>query len=630
MVDYLKQIGNAVYKLAIVLLLFTLCRVFFFVFNYALFPGNSTLEIIKIFIAGIRFDFSAIVYINLLLVLLYILPFRFTVNKRYIKILNTVFIVVNAFLLLLNFVDIEYFKFTGKRSTADLFGYIFLSDDVSNLLPQFFQDFWYIPLLWSACVVLGILLLRRIPFPGLFPKPNPWKVILYQWMVCILTCGALFTGARGVNLKPVRIITAAKYTSSQNLPLLLNTPFCILQTISEKDIASTAYFTPEELNKIYTPVQQLNPAKERIDNVVIIILESFSHDFIGCLTGTKGYTPILDSIAARGLLFENAFANGKRSIDAVPAILTSIPGLTDNAYIGSRYSGNAMDALPSILSRNGYNTSFFHGGRNGTMGFDEYASIAGIKHYYGMNEYKGPEAYDGHWGIFDEEFFHFFAQTLNTFQQPFFSTIFTLSSHHPYSVPDKYTTLFPKTENDLYRTMRYADYALGQFFKEAGTMPWFKNTLFVLVADHTARDESNAKDISLSSFRIPIVFYHPGDTTLHGKSTRITQQTDIMPSVLEYLGYSKPFVSFGGSVFSGTNPYAVYYLSGIYKFIQAGYLLTFDGEKSLSLYPIHSGCKESNDVLSKQPEIALSMEKKLKAIIQQYYTRLKNNTLVVK
>ncbi len=245
-----------------------------------------------------------------------------------------------------------------------------------------------------------------------------------------------------------------------------------------------------------------------------------------------------------------------------------------------------------------------------------------------MSEYKGPEAYDGRWGIFDLEFLDFYASQLNTFKQPFFSGIFTLSSHHPYKVPDKYQSKFPKTENDLYRTIRYADFALGKFFQKASKMEWFRNTLFVLVADHTARDESNAADISLEMFRIPIVFYHPGDTTFKGRSQRITQQADIMPSILDYLGYNKPFVSFGKSILSAGPSFAVYYLSGLYKFVKGDYLLTFDGEHSISLQSIKE--KNVENLIQKNPALAQSMEKELKAIIQQYYTRLKENRLVVR
>jgi phosphoglycerol transferase MdoB-like AlkP superfamily enzyme len=247
-----------------------------------------------------------------------------------------------------------------------------------------------------------------------------------------------------------------------------------------------------------------------------------------------------------------------------------------------------------------------------------------------MNEYDGPEAFDGNWGIYDEEFLNFYAKKLNSFPQPFMSGIFTLSSHHPYSIPDKHKNLFPASESKLQRTIRYTDYSLGEFFNEIKNMPWYKHTLFIITADHTARDEQSNDDNSVTMYRIPIVFYHPGDNSLKGRSTKIVQQTDIMPSVYQYLGVNTPFLAFGQSVFAQDSTWAVYYLGGIYKFITGNYALSFDGEKSLFLEDISFNAKGNINLLDAQPDMASRMETQLKAVIQQYYTRLTQNRMVNK
>jgi phosphoglycerol transferase MdoB-like AlkP superfamily enzyme len=609
--------------------MYTLSRLFFFFANFTEFSHNSIPELLKIFFVGIRFDATAIIEINLLFILLYALPFRFSTNKTYLKILGIIFITINALVLLLNYTDAEYYKYTFKRSTADLFDFIFMSSDAVTLLPQFLKDFWYIPLGWLLTIVLGIYLMRKLPFKKPEPQIYTIKTTSVALVLLMVYIGTFFIIARGLGLKPVRIITAARYTSSQNIPLLLNTPFCIIHTLNEKESNFKPYFSDEEMKTIYNPEQIIPSDTTRNDNIVFIILESFSREFIGSLTGEKTFTPNLDSIIAKSLVFENAFANGKKSIEAMPAIFAGLPALTDNPYISSRYSSNALEALPLVLSKKGYGTSFFHGGRNGTMGFDEFSNIAGIQKYYGLNEYEGPEAFDGHWGIFDEEFLHFFAKKLNTFQQPFMSAVFTLSSHHPYLVPQKHKHLFPLKETNLEQSIRYSDFCLGKFFKEIENTPWFKNTLFVITADHTARDEWNQTDKSVKAYRIPIIFYHPGtNSTVKGRSKKIVQQTDIMPSIYEYLGINKPFISFGKSIFANDTTWAVYYLGGIYKFIQNNTVITFDGENVLSVNPL-----DSINKTMETPEVSTNelsaMEKKLKAIIQQYNQRLMNNHLTV-
>ena len=239
------------------------------------------------------------------------------------------------------------------------------------------------------------------------------------------------------------------------------------------------------------------------------------------------------------------------------------------------------------------------------------------------------KAFDGTWGIFDEEFLQYFAKELNTIPQPFFSCVFTLSSHHPYKVPDKYNDKFNNSPDKLIRAVRYADFALGEFFKTASAQPWFKNTLFIFSADHTAAEQSKLSVTRVGLFRIPIIFYHPGDTSLHGRSKRVTQQTDIMPSVIDYLGIDKPFLAFGSSVFQeNTFTFADNYLGGIYQYFEGNYMLMFDGEKSRALYQYSLDKMLKKNILKTSEDTAAGMEHKFKAIIQQYNYRLLNNKMI--
>jgi len=159
----------------------------------------------------------------------------------------------------------------------------------------------------------------------------------------------------------------------------------------------------------------------------------------------------------------------------------------NNSIISSSYSINKVKALPVILEENGYNTSFFHGAFNGSQNFDKYCKQAGFNKYYGKNEYVGPEAFDGKWGVFDEEFLQFFAKEISTFKEPFFTTLFTISSHAPYVIPEKYKNKFPKGKNELHETIAYTDYALKQFFNTAKKQPWYNNTIFIITADNGFR-----------------------------------------------------------------------------------------------------------------------------------------------
>ena len=286
---------------------------------------------------------------------------------------------MNFVLLLTNLVDCEYFKYSSKRSTDDLFNYIFLSSDVIRLLPKFLHDFWYLVLGLLLFIFLYWYLLRLNPWRKIEIIKISVRNIFFIVLLFILVPGVLFLAARGLRLKPIGFLTAYRYTNSQNIPLLINTPFSILQSFNNGHVKPITYFDDATLKGIYNP-EHYPQAKvtRRNDNIVIILLESFSKEFVGSLTGKRTYTPHLDSIIDNALVFENTFANGRRSIEAIPAVLAGLPANTDDAFITSRYALDKLTALPAILKSNGYRTAFFHGGHNGTMGFEEFSKSAAL------------------------------------------------------------------------------------------------------------------------------------------------------------------------------------------------------------------------------------------------------------
>ncbi|NJO69897.1 MAG: sulfatase-like hydrolase/transferase [Bacteroidetes bacterium] len=607
----------------ILLVLYTISRILFYLFNNAYFQDASTIQLLKIFLFGIRFDYAAIIQFNLLFIILYLLPFPFADNKRYQSVLFISFWIINALLLLTNFIDIEYFKYTSKRTTADIFKYALISDDVRVLIPKFLKDFWYVPLLWILTLAAGIWLSQ-------YKRSTPYKLRfkIINLILMLLLTGILFITSRGFGMKPLRIISAARYASSQDIPLLINTPFSILHTIQQNKLEPRNYFIDGEYQKVFNPLRQYPAFQKRTDNVVILILESFSHEFIGTLSGKKTYTPFLDSLLNQSLAFENGFANCRKSIEAIPAILAGLPSLTNNSYISSQFAGNRLEALPHILGKNGYSTAFFHGGRNGTMGFDEFSRVAGIQHYYGMNEYEGPSAFDKSWGIFDDEFLQYTAKQMQQLKEPFFSAIFTLSSHHPYFVPAKYDKMIPSDEEPQLRSIRYTDIALRNFLQTAKQQPWFKNTLFVLVADHTAKVIDQTYNNPVGNFRIPIAFYHPGEHNLNGRRNDIVQQTDIMPSILHFLGIEQPFLAYGTSVFSeNRDAFAINYLNGIFNYFEDDCILSFDGETTLGLYNFKKDIELKNNIQSSATDTLVKLENKLKATVQDFQIRLEENKL---
>ncbi|MCK5337216.1 MAG: LTA synthase family protein, partial [Bacteroidales bacterium] len=366
-------------------------------------------------------------------------------------------------------------------------------------------------------------------------------------------------------------------------------------------------------------------------NIVLIIMESFGTEYIGALNGegSKGYTPYLDSIISQGFAFK-AYANGKQSIEALPAIVAGLPSLSGKPYITSAYGGNEINSMANLLKTKGYSSSFFHGGRNGTMGFEFFVGMAGFEAYYGKDEYGNDDDFDGNWGVYDDAFFDFFKGKLDVTEEPFLAAFFSLSSHHPYMVPEKYMGMFDKGTLDIHESIMYADYSLGRFMRQASHEEWFKNTLFIFTADHTSLSDDIAYQSREGIYAVPIVFYMPGkiDPEI---SSDIAQHSDILPSMLGFMSYDKPFLSFGNDLFDTTAcRFSVNYIDGIYQLIKDGWSLLYDGKDVIGLYALDKPVNSRENEMYSNPDIADELVNFLKAIIQQYNHRLINNQLIIR
>ncbi|MFH2141776.1 MAG: LTA synthase family protein [Bacteroidota bacterium] len=591
----------------------------------------------KIFFYGIRFDWFSIVLINSLFILLHLIPGFYKNNMLFQRILKYLFFISNSAILLLNYIDIEYFKFTSKRSTADLFNMISTGDDTFDLIPRFIKDFWYVLLTWFVTLLIIIVFYPKYKKVKLLNFHLTIKNYIYQSLISLLIICFLALSIRGIGFRPTNIISASRYTNTQNIPLILNTPFTILKTFYKDDLQPKLYFPEEQLQQIYIPIYQSNNLNRKTDNVVIIILESFSKEYVGFYNGMQGtdssFTPFLDSLIEKSLHFRYSFSNGKKSMEALPAIIAGIPSLMDNPYITSRYSSNNINTIASILNKYNYQTSFYHGGKNGTMGFDNFANIASIQKYCGKKQYPDKNDFDGNWGIFDEPYLLYYADELNNTKSPFFSCVFTLSSHHPYSVPAKYQNKFREGKYSILKSISYTDYSLRQFFEKIKNMSWYNNTLFILTADHTSISTDKFYTNKLGTYSVPIIFYHPTDTSIHGYRNSIVQQCDIFPSIIDYLGITDSIVCFGSSIFEkNESQFSINYINGIFQLIHKNYLVQFNGYNIISIHDFKTDSLLKNNLLINDqinPTEIIPLKFEMKAIIQQYNKRLIKNKLII-
>ena len=600
---YLKRI---IYLLSI----YSASRIYLFFNNLDSFSNPSFFE----FLEGVRFDLSALVYINIPVLILLVFSINFRCKKGYQRLVNILFYGVNIPFILLNNIDIEYFRFTQKRSTIDFFQLMQLGDDAKNIIPQYLKDYWPITI-FSILQIYLLLKIKEIPQYRFSLKV---KSISKQLLILLFAGGIFIVSARGgLQLKPIKPINAGELSNSNNCSLILNTPFSILHSIGSQQLRNKNYFSEEELYKIYTPIHHYQTGNFQENNVIILIMESLSREFVGAYNNGNGYTPFLDSLMEHSLVFENAFASGIKSIEGLPAITASIPMLMENPLITSSYAQNNFESLASLLSKEDYRTSFFHGGSRGTMGFDSFCRKAGFQKYVGLEEYDNLDDYDGAWGIYDKEFFAFYSDYLKNEKQPFFSTFFSVTLHPPFVISEKYKSKFMQ-EKDAHKVVAYSDYAIQTFFEKAKKQQWFKNTIFIITADHTCgtRYQEKYKN-KIGRYAIPLILFK-GDGSLVGENNTIVQQIDIMPTVLDLLNYNKGFFAFGKSMLTSES-WALSYLENKYYFISENGFLINKGEE----YQLFKDWD-----LTKKLEVKEEDVRKLKAIKQQYNKAMIENKLL--
>lgn len=621
---------------------FSLCRLFFFFVNSDYFTDVTFAHLMNMMAGGLRFDLTALLYTNSLYMVMQILPFRFRFGEVYQKVAKWLYVIPNALCIVMNCGDTAFFSFTNRRTTCTIFSEFKNEDNLLGVFANGVVDYWYITI-FAVAVIYLLYRLYQSPSKTDGCSLKSWRY--YAGHALVLAFFVYFTiigirGGFGAYTRPITLSNANEYVNKGNeAAIVLNTPFCIYRTIGKKVYKDPKYFKSiEEAAAVSSPIRQFQKSGEMNRmNVVVMILESFGKENFGFFNkhldgGTyKGYTPFLDSLMGEGLTFKYSYSNGRKSIDGMPSVLSSIPMFIE-PFILTPYSTNSISSIADVLREEGYYTAFFHSAPNGSMGFQAYAKAAGFQDYFGMTEYGNDKDFDGTWGIWDEEFLQFYARKMNEFSKPFATSIFTVSSHHPFKVPERYKDKFPKGDRPIHQCIGYSDNALRLFFKTMSQYDWFENTLFVITADHTNQISHEEYHTDANIYAVPVLFYHPGSNLKGFKEDVLAQQIDIMPSVLSYLNYGKPFFSFGDDVIYGADKdkYVINYSNQIYQLYQGDWLLQFDGVKTKALYRFKEDVMLKNNLKDSNPDVVKKMETIVKANIQQYIHRMLNDELTAK
>lgn len=625
-------------------------RLVFYIYNYQTIGAIHLDELWVLFKGALQFDTISIIYVFGPFFLFSLLPFRFVEKRWWQSTLKGYFITISTLILAVNLADVVYFNYTNSRFTA---GEIIIAgnDNAALLLGAFFVENWSLVLVWVVLVFFVWLGWRWCGIPKSLIS-NKYYYFGVHLIILSLVSVATIWAVRGCSLspytRPITLSNATSYaTDVSKATMILSNPFCIFRTIGNNEIVDANYFTQEELDSLFTPEHypatgfvsdKFGVAKGR--NVMIFVLESFAEGLSAHISPDlypdgKGFTPFLDSLMKDGFTMTNSYSNGAKSIEALPAILSSMPSFKTPFVLMPSSIGEGRQ-LPKWMKSSGYETLFFCGSPRGSMGFEAFATSVGFETLYSEVEFNASgreDAHDGYWGIWDEEFIDFAGEVLTSSKEPFMGTLFSVSSHHPFVIPERYEDVLLHGDFSLQRSASYTDMALRKFFEKYSAQEWFKNTLFVFVSDHSSTTQIHPRTKTSVGMQEIVALLYTSDGLLKGEYSEPFQQLDIMPTILGLMGNQEPYYAFGKDIFNEPEreSFSVNYSGSLFQIIGDSLTVRYsDVEDEVVGAYLRDDILMKNNLKSDSTIGIERSEMKLKAVMQSYYNALKDRSYVVK
>lgn len=603
---------------------------------------------------GFRFDVSTVCMLLVPLVLIY--PFVFVLQKNLFGSLISFFEYLHFFWLglinLLLFASIYNFSVNDKhlgwefvayfKDSVKIFKGLWIDSSVLFIL------FFLIVPIWMTAGHFLYLKQNRLQIEYGEPKTKFTRIQFLKFMGSLLTILIfLIIGFRGgPGISPLRTAQAMRTQSSYLNNIALNGAFTVAYSLKgSKEYKQ--YFDPI-VNRDYTralidqnkkfiskkyPLLRYMPARlhsglPKKTNIVLIILEAFSAKYLKVHGGDARIAPNLNNLINDGIYFERFMASGGRSANGLFGMFTGIPDRAGPTILRSSSINNNFGGLGELLNRKGYQTLFVHGG---DLSFDNLASVLphlGFKNLFGYREIKNNPDYNNEtpWGFDDSDSFRFFGEKLQKFHQPFFATIFTVNTHHPYIISDTADRLFPENtlENKYLNSYHYTDSILGRFINDSRKQAWFGNTVFIILADHAHHRGLNY----LEDRNIPLLIYAPG-LIMPKKVGQLSSQLDILPTILSLSGGESLYTAIGNDLMMPRpKPSFVFYAGGsgtnLIGWIENDHLLvhSIDIKQQFLLKGRHPA--EHKDYSGEFPEIAKDFLVKTKHV-QQFARSLEKN-----
>jgi phosphoglycerol transferase MdoB-like AlkP superfamily enzyme len=566
------------------IIFFFLERLIFLIYYSERISYLGTEEIISTFWHGLRIDFSMAAYISAIPAIFYII-LLFLPSVRFPKIIAKSYV----FFFVVIFSTIAVSNLNLYREWGSKINYRALDMAISSPKEAIASTS-------SSPVILMFSILFAYMIFSVYISS---KVILYQvadhkkslgirLSISFLVISTLFLALRGGwQLTPINQSMA--YFSNETVlnHASVNTEWNLIQDVINNKYGNDnpyKYYTRNEAKKIVAglfskPSQQtVKVLRSERPNIVLIVLESFTAELVGSLGGEQGVSPNIDKLAADGILFEQIYAAAGRTDKGITATISGFPSQAIRSIMKQNAKHEKLPGIAQELTSNSYSTSFYYGGESEFFNMKSYILSHGYKTLVDKHSFASKDM-NSKWGTYDEKVFSKQMTDMDTVKQPFFSTILTLTNHEPFELPVKKHFVGDNLENKFRSTTFYTDSCLGAYLKEARQKTWYKNTLFVILADHSHRLPANLTEFDPKRYRIPLLFF--GDVIKpEFKGTRISKtgnQTDLAATLLNQLNIDPVRYSWSKDLLNpGTRSFSFFNWDNGFGFATADQIVSFD------------------------------------------------------
>ncbi|TGN20211.1 LTA synthase family protein [Leptospira idonii] len=596
--SHLKMI---LFLAAYYLVILTLYRfAFLYVYSYRL-EGVNVYEILSALVLGLRFDISTISMLLGLFAVLASLPFL-NRYKTYRFIWGYVPILLSLWMISHLVADIIYFENANKHIGYE--GFVFLGKDLGVLLKSAFEQ--------NASLSIGTILFLIVFLPlstWLFLKYNPFhyepKSISSESITCFAVLVLAVLGVRGgLQESPIRATNAIVSGNNFVNNLALNGVFTSIMDVKSQSIPNFLKMDPKQYVEIvrdeisyegaefvsekYPLLREQKETNQGTPpNVILILLENWTGEFIspisnGLVDG-KEVAPYFNRLLKKGRFFDHFMASGGRTTNGMMSILTGVPDRPGLTVVRTHQVLGNFSGIGTLFSKMGYETYFVTGG---DLSFDNKNTLAphfGFQTAVGEKEITKLGRYGlGSWGYDDADVLEQLHERASSATKPFFGVALTLTTHYPYRSPKDELNIFGKEirDADFLNVYHYADWAVNQFMEKAEKSKYFKNTIFVFVADHTHHRYLDY----YQDRRIPFLVYSPGRVT-PGIDSQIASQLDVIPTILGLVGKQAFFSAMGRDLFAKKRTNSAYYAYGnLFGWLEGDtfYARFFDGKEDFA------------------------------------------------